>query len=511
MRAIIAAALTAAVLGGACRPPPEEVGTAAEPLTANQLVLFWHHKVEFGDQVKHGEGPVIATLADRPLALQQAAATKQVLCGSNATCLREAVTGLRLRLCDPSGSCGMDAIGHAVGWVALAARYGAEHARMMEFLEGQSFQAHGIRLTLEEYAQSQKLIRWFIDEATVGKHASIQIANAARARLAEIGAAATSEEQVRLAETRRTIRELDRITGRYQADLDAVQAAYGNVAARHKAYRLEETPVFTALKEIATQASGTALSGMASLKVALAGHSDHENRTPQTLILDAKRVRADLSEAQARYERALLPHSTYLVQKGIPVLDHTGAPKAGMDSVVAYAEGRMSRVNAAVIAIYDGIRRREAALALSAAEAATRVQIRTADAAHREAAFLNEVTARVAEIWKAPPTSALGLPLQAERLSAMTAFLQFESLCQDLSELAAWRGPGCQEVAAEATKVRTYLAQTLPFTLRFGVNKMRAAGFAESVLSEIETLVTAGNLKLAVHKYDAVLNAAKEG
>ena len=110
-----------------------------------------------------------------------------------------------------------------------------------------------------------------------------------------------------------------------------------------------------------------------------------------------------------------------------------------------------------------------------------------------------------------PPNSALGLPLQGERFHAMTAFRQLEGICKDLTQLATWRAPGCQKVTTELSKVRTYLTQTLPFTLKYGVQKMRAAGFNNEVLTEIETRVAAGELAQAVHLYDATLRAAEEG
>lgn len=89
----------------------------------------------------------------------------------------------------------------------------------------------------------------------------------------------------------------------------------------------------------------------------------------------------------------------------------------------------------------------------------------------------------------------------------MTAFLQLEEVCHDLTGAATWRAPGCQKVAGEASKVRTYLTQTLPFTLKFGVQKMRASGgFDADALADIEAKVVAGQLLLAVHIYDATIS-----
>jgi hypothetical protein len=347
-------------------------------------------------------------------------------------------------------------------------------------------------------------------EVINGKLNSTVVSNTVHDWLAQAGNAATTAEQVHLAETRRAIATVDKITAAYQTDLDGLQPAYGEVAARHGAYRDTETAVFAAIAQIATQASTADLSTLPSLKVQLGSQSNSENRTPQLLIIDAKRVLWELAHVQASYEAGLAPYIAYLTELSLPILDHTGVPRDGMSNVVGYAESRIRRVNDAVRTIYDGIRRREAALSLAAADAATRDQIRAADDAAREAEFLDQTTARVGDIWKTPPTGALNLPLQTERMTNMTAFLQLENVCQNVTDAATWRAPGCQKVASEASKIRTYLTQTLPFTLRFGVQRMRSTGgFDAEALTDIEAKVAVGQLIQAVHIYDATISTGK--
>ena len=84
------------------------------------------------------------------------------------------------------------------------------------------------------------------------------------------------------------------------------------------------------------------------------------------------------------------------------------------------------------------------------------------------------------------------------------------ALCADPSN-ATWRGPGCQRVANELTKVKKYLNQTLPFTIRYGIPKLRAAGASEASLTEIDADLTAGRWAAAVHRYDAALRGIEEG
>lgn len=408
-------------------------------------------------------------------------------------------------------SCSSANVANVAGWEALTVRQAAEQTAQVRFLEIKNIQATDLHATLLEHRADTKSLRQRLEDAIEGTKTSTKMAEAARKRIEEMGGAVKSAEQLQLAKTRRTIVALEKATARYQADLDEVQPSYGDVAGRHQAYRQTETAVFTNLTQLATQASTAGLEDLPTLKISLGNYSNSENHNPQLLIADARNVRWQLANLQATYEHALAPHMEYLTEKNIPVLNHTGAPRTGMDNVIAYANNRIDRVNEAVRAIYDGIRLRESALVLNAADAATRDQLRAAEAAQREANFLDDITAQVAELWKAPPISALSLALQGERLRLMTAFLQLEGACSELTAAATWRGPGCQRVAAEASKVRTYLTQTLPFTLRFGVNKMRTAGYDEAILTQIDAKRVAGQLVEAVHMYDATLRAAEEG
>jgi hypothetical protein len=522
MRAVIALALGSLA---ACGSASERSGSSEHAVTASQLVLYMGYSIYFEHAEPHtqqadhspGYGEVVSSDSGRATALQHAASAKATMCGSRELCKQEAVTSFRLQLCLPGGPidsahCSEAAVGAEVGWVALAARFEAEANTLLAYLESHNFQAEGIRDTLGHSRDEMNDIRRAMDDAITGKATSTMIANAAHDRLATMGAAATSEEQLHLAETRRTISALEEVTARYQRDLDAQQPVYGDVAARHHAYRDTETDVFAQITAIANAASTANLSALASLKVQLAGFSDSENRNPQLLVLDANRVRWELASAQAAYELGLLPHMAFLIERSVPVLDHTSAPRTGMSNVVGYAEGRMRRINDAVREIYDGIRRREAALSLVAVDAATRDQLRAADAAQREATFLSDMTARAGDVWKTPPTSALNLPLQGERVTAMTSFLQLDAVCKDLSLAATWRAPGCGKVSAEASKIRTYLTQTLPFVLKFGVKKMRTAGYDAELLADIEAKIangTPGALVEAANIYDAALLAAE--
>lgn len=508
---IVVAAFVAACGGGSAEP---RTSSSQHAVDVNQLFVYWAYNFQYNGS---GEGFYLGPIrsdADRQDAVRAALARRENWChvtGAGDPCLQNAVAGLRVSLCPTatSGSCSNVATASETGWAPLMSRYATENAALVSYLESHGYPASSFRQVLQDIKEWQQLMAGFLADQISGKTTSTQIAQAAHDRIAAMAGPEISGEQMQLAETRRSVAALEQVTATYQTELDAVQPDYGDIAARHAAYRATEADVFAGITAIATQASTADLPGLAALKVQLAEKSDGENRAPQLLIVDAKRVLWTLARLQADYEAGVAPYQAYLTEHALPVLDHTSAPKAGMNNVVAYAESRMQRVNDAVRTIYDGIRRREAALSLAAADAATRDQLRAADATASEAAFLDDTTARVNAMWAAPPTGALNLALQGERMATMTSFLQLQSVCRDMTQ-AAWRAPGCQKVSGEVSKINTYLGQTLPFTLRFGVQKMRTAGFNNTVLSDIEAKLTAGDLKQAVQLYDAIVRSGGE-
>lgn len=499
---------------GACKADlvQEEMSTASSAITARQMKVRWHTRVMYeGDRGQYTTSGELFTDADYDQWVEAAFKVRDQVCQAfgGPTCIQTARIGFTPWLCRPDTPCnGSLEVPEVIG-LTLLSRYDLAHRELLDYLKRRNFPIQHYQETLQFIQETQDVLRFALQAEIADKPNVTQIANSAHDRLADMGATAHGEDQVRLADTRRTVDALTAVTDRYQADLDVVQATYGDVAARHASYRGTEAMVFAGITQLAREASSSDLNALASLKVRLGAESNRENRDPQLLIMDAKRIEAELTSIQAAYEAGLAPHKAYLTEHALPVLDHASAPKEGMVNVVTYAENRMRRVNDAVRAIYDGIRRREAALSLAAADAATRDQLRAADAALREADFLADITNRSSEIWKTPPASALNLPLQGERVTAMTSFLQLEKLCKDVTASATWRAPGCQKVAADASKVRTYLSQTLPFTLRFGVQKMRSAGFDPIVLADIEAKVAAGELAQAVYIYDATLRAAE--
>jgi hypothetical protein len=508
------AILTAAVLLGACNG-----GGGGAPRTSDRaqrldgpppvLTPRWRYAV-----TKNGSGLsgsfTVASNSDKHEFLDSVEARVEEICPSDPSACE---VDIDLYVCDEANPpCSSAAVAEVAGWTYVFDEWHEAQADQIAFLESQNVPAHWVQGALEEHREYQQ---YLLEEAqdAVGEVHDARDALVAEAhdRIAAMGAQATSEEQVRLANTRWAIRELDRVTRRYQAALDRVRPLYADVAARFAAYRGGEPAAIQGLEGLIAQASEADLGQMAPLKVTLAAISNDENRMPQQLILDANRVRWELAYAQAEYERGLAPHAAVIDEQGWTRLDHTTAAREGMGGVVAYAEQRQDRVNTAVRDILDGIHRREAALTVAAADTATRDQIRAAAAAHTEAAFLDEITARTTELWKSPPTTpTLKLPLLADRVRTMQAFLQLEALCADPTQ-ATWRAPGCLRVTNELTKVKKYLGQTLPFTIRFNVKKLRTAGAVESELTAIEADLTAGRVLGAVHRYDAALRAVEEG
>jgi hypothetical protein len=408
--------------------------------------------------------------------------------------------------------CSSETIVAASSWVYLIDTWSAAQQAQIAFLEQQNVPAHWVQSALQKHRDYQAFL---LDQANAAVKAVEDARDAlvqdVHDRIAAMGGQVTSEEQVRLANTRWAIRDLDQTTRRYQAALDGVRPLYADVVARYNAYRNGEPTTIGDLQGLIDAASDATLDDMAALKMSLAAVSDAENHDPQQLILDANRVRWELAHAQTEYEQGIARHAALIDEHGWPRLDHATVPRQGMGGIVGYAEERLDRVNTAVREILDGIQRREQALLLVAADQATRDQVHAAVAAETEADFLDEITRRTTELWKTPPsTPTLKLQLLGERVRTMQAFLQLEALCADPTN-ATWRAPGCQRVANELTKVKKYLGQQLPFAVRYAIPKLRTAGADEASLAEIDADLTAGRTAAAVHRYDAVVRALEEG
>jgi len=482
------------------------------PLTAARPTLTpnWAFSVTSDSSGTGQDDYEIYTEADKLHVLANVQAAVAHLCPGNPGACE---VKLDVSVCDETRpTMTMPEIAAAAGWVYVIDAWTAAQQAQLAFIQQQNVPAHWVRGTLESHRQMQSVLLEKAEAAVeIVRDARDALVSETHDRIAVMGGAVVNGEQVRLANTRWAIRDLERTTRQYQQILNKVRPLYGDVGVRYQAYRASESATISGLEDLISRASSAELDDMAALKSALAAISDAENRNPQQLILDANRVRWELAHAQTEYDRGIARYASLVDEHGWAHLDHTTVPRQGMTGVVAYSEERLERVNKAIREIMDGIHRREQALILVATDQLTRDQVRAAVAAQTEADFLDEITRRSTELWRSSPTtSTLKLPLLGERIRMMEAFLQLEALCADPTN-ATWRGPGCQRVANELTKVKRYLSQTLPFTLRYGVTKLRAAGASETELADIEANLTAGRRAAAVHRYDSVVRAVEEG
>jgi hypothetical protein len=503
-------ALLALVLAACSATEPPTRERAAAVTATPTLTPKWNYSV-----TKNGSGSgsayYIETAANKQQVIDAIQASINQRCPNDPG---ECRVDLFVNVCDRTSSptvCTAEEIAARSSWVYVIDKWHQAQADQVAFLQQRNVSAEWLRAALEHHRKTQAAILAQAQAAVAEVHdARDALVQATHDRIAAMGGAVKGAEQVHLAETRMAIRELERVHAAYRQALDDVRPQYGDVVARFTAYRGDEPTVIGELEALIESASGADLDAMAALKLQLAAISDAENQAPQQLILDANRVRWELAHAQAEYERGIAPHAAMMDERAWPRLDHTTAPRGGMGGVVSYAEGRQQRVNDAVREIFDGLRRREQVLVVAAADAATRDAIRASIAANTEADFLDEITRRVTELWTSPPTTPiLKLPLLGERVGVMQAFLPLEDLCA-ASTAATWRVPGCQKVAIELPKVRKYLSQQLPFTIRYGIPKLRAAGVPEAELAEIDADLTAGRVTAAVHRYDAALRAVEE-
>lgn len=508
-RCILAGLALSAVFASACAGPEEDTTTPAADANLTLTTRWWYL---VSGATSTTEDRSAATASEKDAILARIRVLKATHCPGSSDCR----IGLTALVCAPSLGgqyCATGRIAGQIGWRATVDAFATFQREQIAFLEQRNVPARWVEETLRRQREYQNVVLQEIAQvgAAVGEQRA-RIVNQTRSRLGAMGAAVRGEETVRLANVRWTVGELAAAAESYEEDLARVRPLYAEVAQRFTAYRDSEASAIGSLQAIATAASAAALPDMAGLKTQLAAISGDENRIPQQLIVDAERARWELAHIQAEYDRRVDPHQNVLASEGLPRLDHTTVPRQGMGRVVAYAENRIDRVNAAVTEILDGIARREEALVLVAADNATRDAARAAAGAHAEATFLDDITARVTAMWRTPPTSTgLRLPFLGERVAAMQSFLQLETLCAGGAELASWRAPGCLRVVNELPKVRRYLTQTAPFTIRFGITKLRTAGVSEPELAAIEAELVAGRITAAVHRYDVAVRAVEEG
>mgnify|MGYP007097580659 CR=1 FL=1 len=508
-RCVVGTLALAAAFATGCAEPHDAATPIAD--TTPTLTTHWWYVVSGATSATESRSATTTSEKDAVLARIRTLVTTH--CPGATECR----VGLQAMVCAPSigGSdfCSTARIATHVGWQATVEALSTFQREQLAFLEQRNVPARWIEETLRYHRGYQSTVLAELTE--LGRAVSAErdrIMEAARDRLGAMGGAVQGQETVRLANLRWSIGELDGAAETYEVGLARVRPLYADIAQRFTAYRETEASAIATLQDLAARASGAELAGMAALRVELAVLSGDENRIPQQLIVDAERVRWELAYVQAEYDGAVAPHGEVLQAEGLTRLDHTTVPREGMGRVVHYAEQRIARVNAAVRELFEGLDRREEALVLIAADAATRDAAAAAAGAHAEARFLDDITARMAEMWRTPPTSAgLRLAILGERLRVMQGFLQLETLCAGGAQLATWRGPGCLRVANELPKVRRYLTQTLPFTIRYGITKLRTAGVAEAELAAIEAELVAGRIDAAVHRYDIAVRFVEEG
>lgn len=348
----------------ACTDDPVVMSFRQRTIDVNQLAPYWQYHFQYNGSGEYWWIGPVATDAQKQSAVQTALNARQHWCnvtGAGAACLQNAIIGFRASVCPvgtsgAAGACDTSAVAAETGWGTLMARYAAENAALVKYLETHSFPVEYFRQTLEDIKTWQGGMNSYLSSLPSPKADFIK---ATEARLAVMADQSSHGDQVKVAAARQAMGVLDPATTRYQVNLLMQQGPYSAVAGDYAAYRLTEIGVFAEISAIAKEASKTDLHGLGALKVRLAQVSGIENNAPQRLIVDANRVQWALANAESSFEANVAQAQGYLDEHSITLPDKTPLPKLGMSEVVAYAQDRIRRANRAINTVEEGISRRE--------------------------------------------------------------------------------------------------------------------------------------------------------
>jgi hypothetical protein len=408
-------------------------------------------------------------------------------------------------------SCGTLAAASVLGWQSLFNIREEAHLDQVRHLEQRSVAATWLQATLDKHRHWQGIAREVI-EIQAGQEVARRnaIVSNVREELTARAEAVRGAEVARLAETRVSAEAVLRSTAAYEQLMLSFRQSYSRLIDQYIAYRNTEQDFAGELADIATDANESTSISLQTLKIRLADASNEANIAPHLVISAANELAWSMARAQATYESQLVEHRAYLEQQDLSILDHTATPRQALSNVGAYCRERIARSNAAVSELYGALRRREQGLILAEASEATRTAALAADRTALETEFLESINARALDLWRSPPASSLGVPLLAARHASMISFRQLGSLCEETAG-ASWRSPGCMRLRNELTKVDRYLQQTLPFSLRYAVQKFKTANLDSALIEQLEASLSAGDMSSAVYANDLLIRVAEEG
>jgi hypothetical protein len=315
--------------------------------------------------------------------------------------------------------------------------------------------------------------------------------------------------QAEKAEHRENLTEIQVVIDEHQAKLRTLQPTYDALLLQFAGYRTTEPVILARLQELARLASTATLQTLPNVQLELVQLSRAESLSPQQMALDAKVLAVKMGYEHDTFLSELAPYAAFMRDNGITRPNLADASIQVLENIISYADSRYARTSDIIQKTLEGIRRRQEALAAQSVDAATRKTLADASTLEASQKFLAEMNARVTEVGTLPPRSTkLALYYLAEKLREHEAILQLQPVCANTSS-TPWMGTGCNALALQYSKSRTYITSTLPNMIRLNLTRLRTAGVNPTLLQQVEQHLATNSIRAATVSYDVAVRASE--
>jgi hypothetical protein len=275
-----------------------------------------------------------------------------------------------------------------------------------------------------------------------------------------------------------------------------------------KTFKAGETALYARLIQLSTQASAATIEQLAAVESQLfalerSEYTAYSGFFARVLAINA-RLRAVQTGYDARVNSGMLMEG--MVERALRPADLVSKGVRTLANMAAYAQARDAEMSRAVADLIRGCGERRQALIIARANEATRKAFASAAFLAESTKFLDQANQRIAKLLGAwPKSSRLKLPLYSDQHDEFVSFLQLESTCQQVSSTSStWMQTGCNAYSVNFDRARSFLS-SLPNLIKLYSVTLRENGAPESLLTRIQSDLTAGKLRDAVSTYDSAV------
>jgi hypothetical protein len=318
------------------------------------------------------------------------------------------------------------------------------------------------------------------------------------------------EEQGKLATFRKKRDKVEPVIERARDRLTAIGAELKPLVTRHKEYLATEKPVFKKLEGIAARGSTAGLDTLFVIQEELLALERDESPKCDQFEIDVRRLQARVGYVVDDYVFELGDSKAFLrelkLEKMIP--NAADALQDSLAKIGSYCDARRPKFDQAFASILDGIKRRNEALIVASATAATQKTLNDARFLRASSDFLKTSSARSARLAKLPISSQrLKLPFLFAKYQEHEATLALEPMCTE-SGLAAvsFMDAGCEIIKRDISKSRNYIGISVPAIIKAALPRLKTAGVNAAFVDGISADLTAKRFRKAASDYDMAVS-----